>query len=247
MAGFLKRLLQSKGAIRLAADTIALYIRFVRATSHWETHGREHADALWQSGKPFVLSFWHGRLLMIPMAWRLDKPIAMLISHHRDGELIARAMDPFGIGTVRGSGSKKGKDKGGSTALRLIVKMLRDNEYAGFTPDGPRGPRMHVASPGVIAAARLAKAPILPLTYGVARRRVMASWDRFIVPWPFNRGVFLWGEPIDVHSDPDEPPEAAMARLELAMNELCDRADRLCGQTPIEPAAPAPQTSASHV
>lgn len=229
-------MLRSKGAIRLAADAIALYIRFVHATSRWEVHGAERPAAFWNFGKPFILSFWHGRLLMIPMAWNLGKPIQMLISQHRDGELIARAMDPFGIGSVRGSGSNKGKGKGGSTALRIIVKLLKENGYAGFTPDGPRGPRMRVASPGVVAAARLAKVPILPLTYAVARRKVMNSWDCFILPWPCNRGVFLWGEPIDVHSDPDEPIEAAMLRLEIAMNDLCAEADRLCGQVPVEPA-----------
>ncbi|HLT77848.1 MAG TPA: lysophospholipid acyltransferase family protein [Ferrovibrio sp.] len=247
MSGLVKRLLRSKGAVRFAADTIALYIRFVHATSRWEVHGQQYPDSFWNAGKPFILCFWHGRLLMIPKAWNLSRPIKMLISQHRDGELIARAMDPFGIGTVRGSGSKKGKEKGGSAALRVIVKILKDNGYAGFTPDGPRGPRMRVASPGVIAAARLAKTPILPVTYAVARRKVIGSWDRFILPWPFNRGVFLWGEPIDVHSNADEPIEAAMLRLEAAMNELCDRADRLCGQEPIEPAAAQPQPAESNV
>ena len=241
MAGFVKRILRSRAAVRFAADTIALYIRFVHATSRWETHGGEHPTALWNSGQPFILSFWHGRLLMVPMAWNLGKPIQMLISQHRDGELIARAMDPFGIGTVRGSGTKKGKEKGGSNALRAIVKGLKDNAYAGFTPDGPRGPRMRVASAGVIAAARLAKAPILPFTYAVARRKVMSSWDRFILPWPFNRGVFVWGAPLDVHSDPDETVEAATLRLETALNDLCAEADRLCGQSTIDPAPALPQ------
>ena len=236
MAEFIKRILRSRVAVRFAADTIALYIRFVHATSRWETQGGEHPAALWNAGQPFILSFWHGRLLMVPMAWNLRKPIQMLISQHRDGELIARAMDPFGIGTVRGSGTKKGKEKGGSNALRAIVKGLRENTCAGFTPDGPRGPRMRVASAGVIAAARLAKAPILPFTYSVARRRVMSSWDRFILPMPFNRGIFLWGTPLDVHSDPGETVEAAMLRLEAALNDLCIAADRICGQTAIDPA-----------
>ena len=241
MAGLVKRILRSRAAVSFAANMIAFYIRFVHATSRWETHGAEHPAALWNAGKPFILSFWHGRLLMVPMAWKLDKPMQMLISQHRDGELIARAMDPFGIGTVRGSGTKKGKEKGGSAALRVMVKRLKDDGYVGFTPDGPRGPRMRVASAGVIAAARLAKAPVLPFTYGVARRRVMGSWDRFILPWPFNRGVFLWGAPLDVHSDPAETVEAARLRLETALNDLCNEADRICGQAAIEPAPALPQ------
>jgi lysophospholipid acyltransferase (LPLAT)-like uncharacterized protein len=236
MPRFLKRILQSKAAIRFAANAIAHYIRFVHATSRWDVRGREHPESYWNKGEPFILAFWHGRLLMMPMAWQLNQPIHMLISQHRDGELIARAMDPFGIGTVRGSAAKKGKEKGGSAALRSILKVLREKECVGFTPDGPRGPRMR-ASIGVVAAARLGKVPVIPLAYSVARRKVISSWDRFILPMPFNRGIFLWGPPVDLHSDPDEPIEAAARRLETEMNRLCAEADRLCGQPPIEPAA----------
>lgn len=236
MAAITKRILQSAPAVRFAANVIALYIRFVHATSRWTVQGGEHPAAYWNSGRPFVLAFWHGRLLMMPQAWRRSAPMRMLISQHRDGELIARAMDPFGIGTVRGSAAKDGKDKGGRAALRAMLKFLKDGDHVGFTPDGPRGPRMR-ASPGIIAAARLAKVPIIPLTYAVARCRVINSWDRFILPWPFNRGIFLWGEPIDVHSDDTETLEQAALRVETAMNALCAEADRRCGHVPIEPAA----------
>ncbi len=236
MGGLWKRIQRSKPAVRFAADAIAFYVRLVRNTTRWDIRGAEHPEAFWSENRPFILTFWHGRLLMIPPIWRSDRRMHMLISQHRDGELIARAMDPFGIGTVRGSAAKAGKkDKGGSGALRMMVRQLKLNEYAGFTPDGPRGPRMR-ASTGVIAAARLAKVPILPVTYAVKRRRVLNSWDRFILPWPFNRGVYLWGEPIDVHSDTTESPEQAALRLETIMNGLCDEADRLCGHAPIAPA-----------
>jgi lysophospholipid acyltransferase (LPLAT)-like uncharacterized protein len=240
MANWSKRILQSKAAVRLAANTIALYIRFVHVSSRWQTIGGEHPAAFWAADKSFIMSFWHGRLLMVPPACRHDRKIHMLISQHRDGELIARAMDPFGIGTIRGSAGKAGKkDKGGMGALRSIVRQLKAGEYAGFTPDGPRGPRMR-ASVGVVAAGPQAGVPIVPFTYAVTRRRVINSWDRFILPWPFNRGVYLWGEPIDVNSDQTETPEQAALRLETAMNALCDHADALCGHLPIQPAAPLP-------
>jgi lysophospholipid acyltransferase (LPLAT)-like uncharacterized protein len=231
-----KRIQRSKAAVRFAADAIAFYVRLVYATTRWEIRGKEHPDTFWSENRPFILSFWHGRMLMIPPTWRRGRATHMLISQHRDGELMARAMDSFGIGTVRGSAAKAGKkDKGGSGALRQIVRQLKLNEYAGLTPDGPRGPRMR-ASTGVIVAARLAQVPILPVTYAVKYRRVINSWDRFILPWPFNRGVYLWGEPIDVHSDITETPEQAALRLEAVLNTLCDEADRICGHSPIAPA-----------
>lgn len=234
MAGALKRILHGRWAVRLAADTIALYVRLVRATSRWETHGEENIRAFWDSDKPCIVAFWHGRLLMMPPAWQTERKMHVLISQHRDGELIARAMDRFGILSIRGSSAKRGQDKGGGAALRGIVQTLKRGDYIGFTPDGPRGPRMR-ASLGVVAAARLGKVPIVPICYGVARRHVFRSWDRFLLPWPFNRGVTMWGTPIDV-SDTHETLEEAAIRVEAAMNAMADTCDRLCQAETIAPA-----------
>ncbi len=234
MAGTLKRILQSSWAVRLAADAIALYVRLVRVTSRWETRGEENIRAFWDNGKPCIVAFWHGRLLMMPPAWRTERKMHVLISQHRDGELIARAMDRFGILSIRGSSAKRGQDKGGGAALRGIVQTLKRGDFIGFTPDGPRGPRMR-ASLGVVAAARLGKVPVVPICYGVARRHAFRSWDRFLLPWPFNRGITIWGEPIDV-SDTHESLEEAALRVEAAMNAMADECDRLCNAETIAPA-----------
>jgi len=237
MAKFFKRVSRSTTAVRIAADIIVFYIRLVQRTSRWDTIGIEHPAAFWQSGRSFVGAFWHGRLLMMPAAWTSDRKMHVLISQHRDGELIARAMDRFGIGTVRGSAAKAGSgEKGGRAALRAIVQLLKQGDCVTITPDGPRGPRMR-AGTGIVVAARLAGVPIMPATYSVRRRRLARSWDRFLIAWPFNRGVLLWGAPIDV-SDPAEPLDQAALRVETALNALCAEADRLCGHAPIQPAGP---------
>lgn len=209
-------------------------MRFVLQTSRWQTRGAEIPAAFRDAGQPYIIAFWHGRLLMMPPAWTFNEPLYVLISHHRDGELIARAMAPFGLGTIRGSTAKAGREKGGTAALRLILQTLKQGAPVAISPDGPRGPRMR-ASSGIAAAARLARVPVIPLAYGVARRHVVNSWDRFIIPWPFNRGIYMWGDPIDV-TDGKEPLEQAALRIETALNDLCAEADRLCGQTPVEPA-----------
>ncbi len=242
MAGTLKRILQSPWVVRLAADAIALYVRLVRATSRWETRGEENIRAFWDSDKACIVAFWHGRLLMMPPAWKSPRKMHVLISQHRDGELIARAMDRFGILSIRGSSAKRGQDKGGGAALRGIVQTLKRGDFIGFTPDGPRGPRMRAAL-GVVAAARLGRGPIVPICYGVARRHAFRSWDRFLLPWPFNRGVTIWGEPIDV-SDTHETLEEAAARVEAAMNAMADACDRLCNAETIAPAEPVSTNAA---
>jgi len=175
-------------------------------------------------GRAFILAFWHGRLLMIPMAWQRLAPMHMLISAHPDGQIIADAVTYFGVDSIAGSTSR-----GGSAALRTMLKRLKDGDCVGVTPDGPRGPAM-TASIGIVNVARLARVPILPLTYATSRRRVLATWDRFHLALPFGRGVYLWGEPIEVAGDLDEAGlEHARRLVEERMVEMVHEADRRVG------------------
>ncbi|WNK00007.1 lysophospholipid acyltransferase family protein [Thalassospiraceae bacterium LMO-JJ14] len=209
----------------------AQYIRIVWMTSRWERIGTEHFDALYDSGQPAILCFWHGRLLMAPYTWRKPHPFKMLISAHRDGELIANTVAHFGIDWVKGSSSK-----GGAGALRAMVKALRAGEWVGITPDGPRGPRMRV-SDGIINLAKLSGVPILPVTYGIKRGINLGSWDRFLAALPFSSGVLIWGEALSVPRDADDAALAGLRReLEQRLNTITEQADRLTHRTPVEPA-----------
>ncbi|WP_245913346.1 lysophospholipid acyltransferase family protein [Caenispirillum bisanense] len=211
----------------------ARYIAFVYATSRWTEVGREHPEAIWSAGKPFILSFWHGRLLMMSQAWPRPKPIHMLISQHRDGQLIARTVAHFGIKSAAGSSSR-----GGAGGLRIMLKALKDGECVGITPDGPRGPRQRAAD-GVIHIARMSGVPVVPLAYATRSRRLLDSWDRFLVPRPFTRGAFVWGEPLVVPRDADPAEiERLRALLEDRMNAITAQADGLVGRPTTEPAAP---------
>ncbi|HAI32218.1 MAG TPA: hypothetical protein DCM48_22310, partial [Thalassospira sp.] len=216
----------------------ASYVRLMRTTGRWRTEGGDHPAHYLTEGKPFIVAFWHQRLLMMPYTWRSvggDRPFNMLISSHRDGEIISRTIARFDIKTIAGS---TGKGKGGAAALRQILKALKAGEVVGMTPDGPRGPRMR-ASDGIIQAARMAGVPIFPLTYSASNRKVIQSWDRFILPLPFSRGVFHWGDPIFVDRKLDEENmEAKRVELENALTELTQKTDQSLGLDVIPPAAP---------
>lgn len=62
-----------------------------------------------------------------------------------------------------------------------------------------------------------------------------------MVPYPFSRGLFWWGEPLWVPSDADEARlEATRAELEASLNQLTVQADatvssscRPCGTSSI--------------
>ncbi len=209
---------------------IAMLIRLVWVTGRWRTVGADIPAAFWNKQHPFILAFWHGRLMMMPYCWRRGKAMNMLISQHRDGELIARTIGHLGLGAVRGSSARPGKlDKGGAGALRAMVKQLSQNQYVGITPDGPRGPRQRVGD-GVLSVARLSGAPIIPVSFATTRRIHARSWDRFLIALPFARGVFVWGQPHYVPRDADAKTlEGARHALENEMNRITAQADALCG------------------
>jgi lysophospholipid acyltransferase (LPLAT)-like uncharacterized protein len=144
----LRDLLRYRPVRAFACRAAAGYIRLVRATGRWTIENSEEVSRRVAEDKPFIACFWHGRLMMIPHAWTYPKPMHILISHHRDGRMIADVLARFGIRTISGSSSK-----GGETALLKMIRTLRKSEYVSLTPDGPRGPRMR-ASIGVIRTAQ---------------------------------------------------------------------------------------------
>jgi lysophospholipid acyltransferase (LPLAT)-like uncharacterized protein len=229
-----RQFVRSERLRRVLCYSIHLYIRFVYRTNRWTVDGAEHPRRLREAGRPFILAFWHGRLQMIPMAWQCLAPIHMLISAHRDGRIIADAVAYFGVQSVAGSTSR-----GGSGALRTMVRVLAAGDCVGITPDGPAGPAM-VASAGIVNVARLSRAPIVPVVFATSRRRVLRTWDRMHVALPFGRGVFLWGEPIEIEPELDEAGvERARQLVESRMLDMVALADSRVGAG----LAPAPSST----
>lgn len=79
------------------------------------------------------------------------------------------------------------------------------------TPDGPRGPA-RVVKPGVLAAARRSRAPILPVAAGANSAWELRSWDRLLIPRPFARVRIAYGPLLEPGGD----HEADAASRELA-------------------------------
>jgi lysophospholipid acyltransferase (LPLAT)-like uncharacterized protein len=221
---FWRRLLRNDRMRHAACWAIHCYIRLVYRTNRWTVVNGEYPRALLAAGRPFIGVFWHGRMMMIPLGWGRMAPMHMLISAHRDGRIIADAVAYFGIAAIAGS-----TRRGGSAALRKMLNRLKDGDCVAITPDGPRGPAM-MASIGIINVARLARVPIVPITYATSRRRIARTWDQFHVALPFGRGVFLWGEPIEIVDDLDEAGLESVRRLvEERMAAMVSEADRRMG------------------
>jgi len=205
--------------LRLGPGAAFFLIRCLRATVRIEELNGGYTRGLWERGENIIGVFWHGRLLMMPLAYG-GRRLKVLTSSHRDGELITRTVRHFGLETVRGSSTR-----GGIAGIKGLVRALREGYDVAIAPDGPRGPRFKV-QPGVIQLAKLSGRPLLPVTFSATPRKVLQTWDRFVIPLPFSRGIFVWGEPIWVdHAAGEEEMEQKTLLLEKRLLEITELAD----------------------
>ena len=128
------------------------------------TQGEEAIDELYQKGYQLIIVFWHGQQLMMPLGYR-GRLAHILISQHRDGELIYRIVHRFGFRSVRGSTTR-----GGSRALRQLIRHGRNGSDLVITPDGPQGPP-HKVHEGVMSLAKLTGFPIIPVTFMCSKKK----------------------------------------------------------------------------
>ncbi|MGA2193129.1 MAG: lysophospholipid acyltransferase family protein [Nitrospirota bacterium] len=139
----------------------AVCLRLLKMSVDYKVLNPEQVPA---PGQRVIFSFWHNRILMSPFIKRAE-PATVMVSRHKDGELISRTVRHLGINSSRGSTTR-----GGMAALKEIIRLARQGHSIAFTPDGPRGPR-YIAQPGVIQAAKATGLPILPLTYGALKKK----------------------------------------------------------------------------
>lgn len=196
-------------------------IKLLALTMRFEHLRPEIPRSFITTGTHAIGAFWHGRLLMMPVMYKVaGRKLSFLVSPHRDGQVIAKVAKRFGYNAILGSSYRRGV-----SALRQMVRVLEEGQDLAIVPDGPRGPRFQVQM-GVIELARLTKRPIVPLSFSASRRKVFNTWDRFILPYPFSRGVFVWGEPVTVDPNGDHAHlEEMRLLLEKRLNELTEEAD----------------------
>lgn len=209
---------RTRVAIRLG--TWVLYA--LGSTWRVQVNGRQALLDRAPDASRVVLTLWHGQ--MLPLLWAHRQPTGVIISEHKDGEIIARIVETFGFFGVRGSSSR-----GGTRALLEAVQVLQRGADMAITPDGPRGPRYRFA-PGALVLAHRAGAPVVSLVAHVNRKWQLRSWDGFEIPKPFARVTIEYGEPVML-SDPDV--RAAAARTEefaQRMREALARVEALAGQ-----------------
>jgi lysophospholipid acyltransferase (LPLAT)-like uncharacterized protein len=168
--------------------------------------------------RPVILLLWHNRILATPVLYRRyctrRKGLLVLTSASRDGAYLSEFVRCFGLGSVRGSSSRRG-----AAALLDLIRTLEEGFDLCLTPDGPRGPRYSLG-PGVILLSERCKIPLVPLSIEYSAYWRFKSWDGFAVPKPFSRVTVTILPRIQIGVTGSEAEfETERRRVEEAMTE----------------------------
>ncbi len=200
--------------IRAIAGAVVGFVRTVGPTLRYEVLGWQHAEHAYAAGRQCIWVFWHQAILGV-LWWGRGRGVVILNSTNFDGQWAERVIKRFGYGTAHGSSTR-----GGLRGLNELAERLNEGRDAGFTIDGPRGPRF-VAKPGPVMLARQSGHAIFPFHVAYERAKTFEkTWDHFRVPRPFSRVLMAFTPPVVV------PPDADRATLEAKQAELQSALDR---------------------
>ncbi len=158
----------------------------------WEYLVENEKSNIFNIDKRYIFCCWHNRLFVGPHLLPRNRIINALQSSHSDGMVTSVAFKYLGMNVILGSSKK-----GGMQAFRKMVKCLKLGESIAITPDGPKGPKEEVKE-GTIKLAQITDTSIIPLVWATNKFKIINSWDGFVLPYPFSKGVYSFGKPINV-------------------------------------------------
>lgn len=211
--------------LRLVPPLVAWLMRIWFATCRVTLHNPENCFTAEEKDKTGIASFWHYSIVYILYHMRNYSATAM-VSASRDGEYLARLAGAFGFETVRGSRNHKGLE-----GLKGMLRAIRKGSSAALVADGSQGPA-RIVQPGTLLLAAKTGVPIIPMVYAASSYISIHSWDKTIIPKPFSRVDFYYGEPFYVPEKVTaDDLEQYRLQLEQRLNALYVRAWQRYGKT----------------
>ena len=181
----------------------------------WEYLVENEKSNIFNSNEEYIFCCWHNRLFLGPHLLPRNRVINALQSSHSDGMVTSLAFKYLGMNVILGSSKK-----GGMQAFRKMVKCIKLGESVAITPDGPKGPKEKVKE-GIIKLAQITETSIIPLVWTTNKFKLINSWDNFVIPYPFSKGVYSFGKPIYVKKQINEYElETARQNLENEIKRL---------------------------
>ena len=187
-------------------------------------NGEEHLLNLINSGKPIMVCVWHGRMLFPSWYIRLKTTnLHAIASRNADGEIMARILNKWGYGLIRGS-----TRKGGKAVVQKMAAVFKSAGIVAVTNDGPKGPP-RIAKAGSTSLALKYNVQIITITGSATKYWQMQSWDKFMLPKPFGKIQLIVSPPLNIIEE-IKTAEEEVQYLSDFMNQYQDEADRLTGK-----------------
>lgn len=163
---------------------------------------------------------WHNRLVLVPEILRQyasQFKYTAFISNSQDADPLAILTTSYSIGgVIRVSHNARHQ------ALSRLIAHLRDkDDILIMTPDGPRGPRYKIKS-GIVMASKYSGASIIPMTWSVSSFWQTSSWDKLIIPKPFSKIYYIFGDPIEFPTNLELSGSEKNTFLEKKLLEMDD-------------------------
>ena len=181
----------------------------------WKYFEESKKSTIFNNKHKYIFCCWHNKLFLGPHLLPRNRVINALQSSHSDGMITSLAFQYLGMNVILGSSKK-----GGMQAFRKMVKCLKLGESIAITPDGPKGPKEKVKE-GIIKLAQITNTPIIPLVWATRKYKIINSWDNFVLPYPFSKGIYSFGRPIYIEKKID------MNKFELERQNLENEIKRL--------------------
>ncbi|MBN1954032.1 MAG: hypothetical protein JW900_03175 [Anaerolineae bacterium] len=176
------------------------YAQIVWRTARYTVQGQEHFDRARATGRPLIVTAWHGMTLPLPGYFIrreekiIEQYLVVITDDPRTAMLEAMVRDvgvvPFAISM---------EDESMTAARRLIemIRQMKEGKSLLLFPDGPDGPA-GVPKTGAVFIAQKSRGLIVPMGLFTATAYRVPRWDRYMIPLPFSRIALYIGEPWEI-------------------------------------------------
>jgi len=208
----LKRFSKTKYGQKSIGFLFYLITKFIYFSIRLKCYDEEQKSNIFNNKSQYIFCCWHNRLFLGPHLLPRNRIINALQSSHSDGMITSIAFKYLEMNVILGSSKK-----GGMQAFRKMIKCIQNGESIAITPDGPKGPK-EIVKEGIIKLAQITGVPIVPLVWTTKKFKLINSWDHFVIPFPFSKGIYTFGKPIYVDKKINEK-KIEISRLEVE-NEI---------------------------
>ncbi|MBP7654695.1 lysophospholipid acyltransferase family protein [Candidatus Dependentiae bacterium] len=201
----------------LIPNLVYFYLNFVHKTSKIKIINGSYYSDLIKNNDKIVFAIWHGRQFSALYIHK-NQGITVLVSPSRDGNVQSSFLKKFGFKTIRGSSDKN--------PVKSLIKMIKTAKtekcHFAFAVDGPKGP-VYKVKQGITGFAAKTGYKILPITSSSKFKFFLKTWDKCLIPLPFNKITIMYGQPVSVSENCDIDTETNLIEKKMAV--LLEKAD----------------------